>query len=231
MFNTIRAKLFLFSAIIVALVCISIAFSYAISIRSIKSIMKTDANAVADALEKNINNIARYKPDAYQDPDFKKMIYSMKIGKTGNVTLMDSSGTLRVHATEEGINKAGEAFIDHVRTHKEPGTYEFTNLRTKQEKIAAYRYIKAWDMWIWPTINKADYFDLLKKNFLKWNAIFGVIIILVLVVTSLWITRTLTSPLKGLLRILKGTNETAGSDTADSRETRTLLCRLLENLL
>ena len=114
MLNTIKAKLLFFSTISVLLLAMSIAFSYLIAVASIKSIMETDVASVADALEKNINYIASIRPDAYKDNDFKKMIYSVKIGKSGYPFMMDEQGTLVIHPKDEGKNLAGQKHIDYI---------------------------------------------------------------------------------------------------------------------
>ena len=232
MFNTIKAKLVLFSVICVILFAISISFSYMIAVSSIKTIMETDVTSVADALEKNINYIASIRPDAYKETDFKKMIYSVKIGKSGYPYMLDETGTLVVHSKDEGKNLAGQKHIDHIRNNKGGGIYEYTALTTGQDKIVAYRYISKWNLWVVPGVNKADYFEQLKLSFIKWNVVFGVIIIALLLAFSSWITRTVTNPLKGMLRIFREKEKGQGATAQDdSGETRELICGLLENML
>jgi methyl-accepting chemotaxis protein len=233
MFNTIKAKLVLFSLVCVVLISVSVSFSYIIAVATVKDIMKTDVASVAEALEKDINYIASVRPDACREAGFKETINSVKVGKSGYVFLLDSQGTLAVHSTDEGKNLAGQEHIDYIRAHKEGGVYEYTAKTTGQEKIVGFRYIKAWDMWVVPGVNQADYFDKLKLWFMKWNVIFGFIIIATLVVVSTWISRTITNPLQGMLRIFRDMDSgtAAPSATVDSKETRQLICQLLENLL
>jgi methyl-accepting chemotaxis protein len=234
MFNTIKAKLVLFSLVCIALIVISVSFSYIIAVATVKDIIKTDVTSVADSLDKNINYIASIRPDAYKEAEFKSMINSIKIGKSGYPFMMDSQGTLTVHRSDEGKSLAGLPHIDYIREHKDGGVYEYISKTTGQEKIVAFRYIKTWDMWIVPGVNKADYFDKLKLLFLKWNLIFGFVIIISLVIVSTWISRSITNPLQGMLRIFKNMdsgNTAANSGAVDSKETRQLICQLLENLL
>lgn len=234
MFNTIKAKLVLFSLVCIVLIMVSVSFSYVIAVATVKDIMRTDVSSVADAMEKNINYIASIRPDAYKEADFKKMIYSVKVGKSGYLFMVDSQGVLTVHSVEEGRNMAGDNHVDHIRNDKKGGIYEYTALTTNQAKIVAYRYIKAWDMWIVPGVNKADYFNQLQVWFLKWNVVFGFIIIATLLIVSTWISRSITNPLQGMLRIFRDMdsgNSAAKSGTVDSKETRQLICQLLENLL
>mgnify|MGYP001607286817 CR=1 FL=1 len=232
MLNTIKAKLVFFSVISVVLLAISITFSYLIAVRSIKTIMETDVTSVADALQKNIDFIANIQPEAYKDNEFKKMVFSVKIGKSGYPFMMDEKGTLVVHPKDEGRNLAGQKHIDHIRNNKGGGIYEYTAVTTGQDKIVAYRYISKWNLWIVPGVNKADYFEQLKKSFINWNLVFGAIIITMLIVFSTWITRTVTNPLKGMLRIFKEKEQSSGTSAQnDSDDTRKLICGLLENML
>ena len=83
--------------------------------------MENDVLTVADAMEKNINYISRIKPDAYQDADFKKMVYSVKIGKSGYPFMMNANGVLTVHPKNEGDSLAGQKHIDHIRANKAGG--------------------------------------------------------------------------------------------------------------
>jgi methyl-accepting chemotaxis protein len=231
MLNTIKAKLVFFSIITVILLAISITFSYLIAVTSIKSIIKTDVESVADALEKSITYISSIRPDAYKEDDFKKMICSVKVGKSGYLFMMDEQGKLVVHPNDEGRNLAGQKHIDHIRSHKSNGIYEYISVSTGQDKIVAYRYISKWNLWIVPGVNKADYFQQLKQSFINWNMVFGAILIALLIGFSSWITRTVTNPLKGMLRIFREKENTGASKQDDSEETRALICGLLENML
>jgi len=132
-----------------------------------------------------------------------------------------------VHYKDEGSNLAGQKHIDHIRAHKEGGIFDYKSVTTGQEKIVAYRYIDKWGLWVVPGVNKADYFQQLKQLFIKWNVVFAVVLIIVMTLTSFWINRTVTNPLKGMLRIFKDTGGEAGS----SAEARELVSRLLGNLL
>jgi methyl-accepting chemotaxis protein len=196
MFKSIKAKLALLSTLGFLAVAISVTVSYFVAIREVKTIMKTDVAAVADALEKSISYIATIKPDALKDPAFKKSIYAVRIGKSGYPFMLDEAGTLVVHSKDEGKNLAGQPHIDHIRSHPDSGFFEYTAKTTGQDKIVAYRYIKAWGVWVVPGVNKADYFDELKASFLKWNVACAVVIILLLSVASFLIARGIALPVQ-----------------------------------
>jgi methyl-accepting chemotaxis protein len=232
MFTTINAKLVFLSLVSLVFVAMSVSFSYLIAVSSIKTLMESDVNSVADVLEKNLNYIATVNPEAFKQADFKKMIYDIKIGKSGYPFMMDELGTLVVHPFQEGKNLAGESHIDFIRNHKAKGMHEYTAVTSGQQQIAAYRYIDKWNLWIVPGVNKADYFDQLRSSFLKWNLVFAAVIIAILTFISLWINRTVTSPLKGMLRIFANEGSSGKVDPAqENRETREAVCRLLKNLL
>lgn len=160
-----------------------------------------DVAAVADALEKSIDYIAAIKPDAFHDKAFKQAIYGIKIGKSGYPFMLDAEGTLVVHYKDEGKNLAGQPHIDHIRSHRESGFYEYTAKTTGQDKIVAYRYIRPWGLWIVPGVNKADYFDELQASFLKWNVAGALLIISLLSVAGIWIFRGIAAPVQAAVEV------------------------------
>lgn len=201
--NTVKSKLMLFSAISFLSVAISVVFSYVIALSEVRQLMEKDVATVAEALANSISYTVSVKPDAMKDPAFHQAVYSVKIGKSGYPFLLDTAGTLIVHPKDEGKNLAGEKHIDYIRSHKEGGVYEYTSTTTGQDKMVAFRYIKALDAWVVPGVNKADYFSELKMDFLKWNLILGVTVFVLLMVTGIWITRSITHPLGAMLVMLK----------------------------
>jgi methyl-accepting chemotaxis protein len=228
MLNTIKSKLVFFAGISAVLLALSVTFSYFIAVGSIKEIMYNDVSTVAESLEKNLNYISATNPEAIRQAEFKKMITSIKLGKSGYLFMMSPGGILTVHPTigEEGRNLSGQKHIDHIRNNKGGGIYEYKSVSTGQEKIVAFRYIKNWDMWIVPGVNKEDYFNQLKSSFLKWNAILGLVVIGLLLGVATWLTNSITGPIHGMLRIFKTTG-----DETNSKETRELVCNLLQNML
>jgi methyl-accepting chemotaxis protein len=200
MFNSIKARLALLSTLGFLAVALSVSMSYFIALREIKTIMKADVAAVADALEKSISYVATIKPDALKDPAFRQSIYAVKIGKSGYPFLLDAEGTLVVHHKDEGKNLAGQPHIDHIRSHPDSGFYEYTAKTTGQDKIVAYRYIRPWGVWVVPGVNKADYFNQLRDSFLKYNVAGGVLILLLLSGASLWIVRGISVPVQAAVR-------------------------------
>ena len=199
-FNTIKSK-FIFNLLAaVSAVLISVIVAYFIATSSIKAIMTNDLNTVADVLEKNVNYIAKVQPDAYKDESFKKDIKSIKVGTSGYVYFINAEGIMTIHpkAEDEGKNKAGHDYIDHIRSDKAGGIYEYVSATTGQHKIAAYRYIKAWDMWVIPGINKADYFDALQMSFLKWFAFLGSVLTAFLIAINYISGKSIIRPIEEL---------------------------------
>jgi len=203
LFRTIKSK-FIFNLVAaVGAVLFSVIVAYFIATSSIKEIMTSDLNTVANALEKNVNYIAQIKPDAYKDESFKKDIKSIKIGSSGYVYFINADGVMTIHpkAEDEGKNKAGHDYIDHIRADKAGGIYEYVSATTGQHKIAAYRYIKEWDMWVIPGINKADYFDALQMSFFKWFAFLGSVLVTILIAINYISGTSIIRPIEELDKV------------------------------
>jgi methyl-accepting chemotaxis protein len=200
LFNTIKAKFIVNLVAAVGAILISVIVAYFIATSSIKTIMTNDLNSVADALEKNINFIAKIEPKAYEDEAFKNDIKSIKIGKSGYVYFINAEGVMTIHPKpeDEGKNKAGHDYIDHIRADKAGGVYEYVSATTGQDKIAAYRYIPSWDMWVIPGINKADYFDELQASFFKWFLLLGSILTGLLIAINYFSGTSILRPIEEL---------------------------------
>ena len=199
--NSIKSKLMLFTLVAFLAVVFTVVFSYFLAVREVKVIMQSDIVSVADALEKSIDYIAEKQQDAYKDEGFKKYVYSIKIGKSGYLFLLDEQGTLAIHYKDEGKSLAGQAHIEYIRSHKEGGIYEYTAKTTGQEKMVAFRYIKKWNLWIVPGINEADYFQQMKTSFLKWSLMVAVAVALLLAFLGRWINRGIAVPLNEAVRV------------------------------
>lgn len=197
-FNTIKSKFIfnLFAA--VGAVLISVIVAYFIATSSIHNIMTNDLLTVANTLEQNVNYIAKVEPKAYQEDDFKNGIKSIKIGESGYVYFINADGVMTIHPKDEGKNKAGHDYIDHIRADKAGGIYEYVSATTGQDKIAAYRYIKAWNMWVIPGINKADYFDALKASFFKWFLFLGTLLTSILILINYISGKSILRPIEEL---------------------------------
>jgi len=198
LFATIKSKFILNLTAAVSAIIVSVIVAYFISMGAIKNIMTNDLNSVADALEHTVNHISEVQPKAYTDENFKKDLYDIKIGKSGYVYIVDAEGNMRVHPSKEGENLAGHDYIDVIRSHKEGGSYEYTSATTGQEKIAAYRYIPRWDMWVVPGINKADYFEDLQAEFFKWFSILGVVLTAILIAINYVSGSSIIGPIEEL---------------------------------
>jgi methyl-accepting chemotaxis protein len=197
-FNTIKSKFIVNLIAAVGAILVSVIVAYFIATGSIKTIMVSDLNTVADALEKNVNYISKIEPKAYEKDEFKKEIKDIKIGKSGYVYFISAEGVMTIHPKDEGENKAGHDYIDHIRSDKGGGIYEYTSATTGQEKIAAYRYIPSWDMWVIPGINKADYFDELQTGFFKWFLLLGSILTAMLIAINYFSGTSILGPIEEL---------------------------------
>jgi methyl-accepting chemotaxis protein len=198
MFTSIRSRLLLLLVLGCLAVIMSISVSYVIAERQIIAIMKADVTTIADALENNITYIATIRPEAYKEQDFKQLVYNTKIGKSGYLFLLDEHGNLVIHPKGEGKSLAGQPHIDRIRSHRGSGLSEYRATTTGQDKIAAYRYIKPWGLWIVPGVNKEDYFGQLQVNFLRYNLAGSMIILLLMAIAGFRIIRSISVPLEKL---------------------------------
>lgn len=201
LFNTIKSKFILNLVAAVGAIFISVIVAYFIATSSIKTIMTNDLNTAADSLAQSVIYISEIKPDAYKDETFKKDIYKIMIGKSGYVYFIDKAGNFAIHHKDEGKNMAGHDYVDHIRSHKEGGIYEYVSASTGQEKIAAFRYIPAWDMWVVPGLNKADYFDELKSTFMIWFLVLGTILTAILIAINYISGTSILHPIEELDRV------------------------------
>jgi methyl-accepting chemotaxis protein len=199
--QTIKGKFILNLIAAVIAVLISVIVAYFIALGSIKTIMTNDINTVATSLEKSLNYLATKDPKAYEENKFRASLNQINIGKSGYVYLIDASGTLISHPSKIGQSLKGEDYADYITSHKEGGTYEYTSATTHQDKIVAFRYIGAWNMWIVPGVNKADYFDDVSSTFLQYFAILGIILTVILVTINYVTGTSILNPVKELDRV------------------------------
>lgn len=199
--KTIRAKFIANLVISVLAIFFSIVVAYFIAVKDVRTIMVMDLNSVVNALASQITFYADSHPEGWKDKTFKKSITSVKIGKSGYVYLVDKEGTFVVHPSKEGSNFAGEDYVDYIRTHREGGIYEYVSAATGQDKIAAFRYIAPWGVWVVPGVNKADYLEQIKRSFLLWFALLGAGMIAVLATINYLTGMSVLRPVEELDRV------------------------------
>ena len=168
-----------------------ITISYFTATKNINLVMENDLVSIVDSLENMILLKAEKEPLAYKDEEFKKAIKSIKIGKTGYVYLIDKDGKLVIHPNKEGVSLINEDFIQKIVSDKKGGLISYYAETTNQNKIVAYRYIPKWDMWVVPGVNKGDYLDDVHKDFLYYIVLLGVILIILQIVISLNINKSI----------------------------------------
>jgi len=213
MLKTIRAK-FIFNLFIGLLaIIISVAVSFMISMSEIKTIMQNDIQTVSKSLGNTFEYLAKHDPNAYKSEEFKRMVYDMKIGTSGYVYLINNEGTMVVHPTKEGKNYSGHDYIDHIRSDKKGGTYEYISATTKQEKIVGYAYIEPWGLWVIPGVNKADYFDSLIEGFIINTLTVGALLTALLTLISRILGMSILQPIKTLTIMAKDLAEGDGDLT------------------
>jgi methyl-accepting chemotaxis protein len=198
MINTIKSK-FIFNLVAANVALIfSVIVAYFIAVKDIQSIMEDDLTSVVSALEKSLTYIAANDPDAYKKSAFKKTITDIKVGKSGYVYLLNEAGDMVVHFKSEGKNYAGHGYIDHIRSNKGGGLHEYVSSTSGQEKLAAFRYVPGFKLWVVPGINKDDYFNNTKANFLTYFSIIGILLALLLLAINYVSGMSILKPISAL---------------------------------
>jgi methyl-accepting chemotaxis protein len=179
-----KKKLFLNMIFVQLGVILLITISYFTAISNIKGIMEKDVTTLANSLEHMVDLFAEQNPKGYENPAFRQTIKEIKVGKTGYVYMLDASGKLIIHPNKEGTSLAGKPHIDKITSDKKGGLLDYHTKTTDQDKIAAYRYIPEWDMWIIPGVNKADYLHDIQNTFLIYIVGLGLIFLIIQVFIS-----------------------------------------------
>lgn len=168
LFNSIKSKFILNLIVALSSLLVFAFLAYAVAVNKIHQIMENDINSLATSLEKTLLYISYKDKFAYKDKLLQEDIHKIVVGKSGYVYLIASDGTLLIHPSKAGKNLKDTDYGAYIISHKEGGIYEYTSATTGQEKIAAFKYIPAWDAWIVPGVNKADYFDELRYEFVVY---------------------------------------------------------------
>ena len=211
--KTIRGKFIANLVLSVMAIFVSVIVAYFLAVKDVTTIMKTDLASVADALYEETMYIAEKNPEGWKDPNFRRHLHNIKIGKSGYVYMMDEKGTFVVHPKKEGRNFAGHDYVDHIRHDKKGGFYEYVSAATGQDKIVAYRYIAPWKLWIIPGVNKADYFASIQKSFILWFSILGIVMVLVLTLLNYVTGMSILGPVQELDDVAKDLAEGEGDLT------------------
>ena len=185
MFNTTIKIKFILNLVFSVISLISVVITaYLIAFSSIKNIMINDISTVAVSLEKSLKYISSKDNHAYEDKEFKKQLHDIVVGKSGYVYIIAGDGTLLVHPSKEGKNLLHTDYGKYITSHKKNGIYEYHSTTSAQDKIAAFAYIPKWNAWVVPGVNKADYYDELRSNFLFYFAIILIIAIAILTIIN-----------------------------------------------
>ncbi len=182
--GTIKAKFIINLSLAIASLFFTLFIAYSIASNSIHNIMEKDISSIAISLENTINYISQTDKEAYKNDKFKDALHTLKVGKTGYVYLISAEGTLLVHPKKEGKSLKNTSYGAYIISHKEGGVHEYTSSTTGQHKIAAFRYIPLWDAFIVPGVNKADYFEEIKSEFIYYFSILLMAFIFILVVAN-----------------------------------------------
>ncbi|MHC1683532.1 MAG: Cache 3/Cache 2 fusion domain-containing protein [Clostridiaceae bacterium] len=124
----------------------------------------------------------------------EKTINDTRIGKSGYMYVIDSKGDLKIHPNEKGTNAINNDFVKEIISKKN-GTIDYTYKGVR--KIAYFSYFEPWD---WYIITTANYDDLNSsaEDILNLTIISGVIIFIIGSIFSIFMTNTITNPIKKL---------------------------------
>lgn len=170
--GTIKSKFIINLLLAMVILFLTVVVAYYIAIASIKTIMTKDISSVATSLQGTLSYIASTDDQAYKNKTLKDKLHQIKVGLTGYVYLIDENGKLLIHPTKEGKNLAHTDYGAYITSHKEGGVYEYESVTTGQKKICAFKYIPQWKAWIVPGVNKADYFEDIKGQFIVYCLLF-----------------------------------------------------------
>lgn len=124
----------------------------------------------------------------------EQTLNDIKIGKTGYVYIMDSTGTELVHPKNKGQNIGELDFAKEIISNKN-GTIEYTYKGI--HKLAYYNYFEPWD---WYIVTTANYNDLNSSSISILHTILfsGLIIILLGTFIALFMAKSLVNPINKL---------------------------------
>lgn len=124
----------------------------------------------------------------------EETLHDIKIGKTGYVYVMDSTGKIIVHPSDKGQNASEYDFVKKIILTKN-GTIDYTY--NGVHKLAYYSYFEPWD---WYIITTANYDDLKSSStsILYITLLSGLLIVILGGIAALIMTNTLVKPINKL---------------------------------
>jgi len=211
MFQTIKSKFILNLLVAILSLVFTLFLAYSLAINSIKKIMTAEIETVSEVIASSVKLSASKDKLGYEKEDFKKSIHDMKIGKSGYVYIIAEDGTLLVHPKKEGKNLKNTDYGAYITSHKESGVYEYHSATSSQDKIAGYTYIKDWNAWVVPGVNKADYFDQINSEFIKYFSFILLGFIGLLIVLNFLTGRTILKNAMGIQEVAHDLSEGDGN--------------------
>jgi len=215
MFQSIKSKFIINLLVSIVSLIVILVVAYYLAVTSIKKIMVSDVSNIAKTLKVGIDYIASSSDAVTINDEFRDMIHSMKVGKTGYIYIIRSDGTLLVHPKKEGKNLRHTDYGSYIISHKEGGTYEYHSVTTGQEKLAAFEYIEKMDAWVVPGVNKADYFDEMNAHFILYFSFLLGGAILLLVVLNYFTGRTVLGNARKIQEVSHDLSEGDGDLTQE----------------
>ncbi len=161
--------------------------------------------------------------ETYDNPEFEKnsmatlakQIKNKKVGKTGYIYCMSSTGTMQIHPSAEGENlidakdTSGNAFIAEMAINKNGWIrypWRNTGENNARMKIVRYRYYEPWD-WIIAVGSYEDEFyqpaNNLKWEIAKYVLLIPMVIGLLAVLLVLVASKIITDPIERMTAVIR----------------------------
>ena len=146
----------------------------------------------------------------------KEKIKSIKVGDTGSIFIINSSGDILLHKDQEGKNISNLDYIKDI-IKKKNGTTEYKH--NKENNIAVFRYFEPLD---WYIVTGGNYTDIIDSAMKSVRLTIFVIIIFFIILISILVTLTLN---KLIIKPVKQaeimTNQLKNGDLTISTEFKT----------
>jgi methyl-accepting chemotaxis protein len=169
--------------------------TYGIGVSSVNDLIKDKLKDSSQFMEQAYQQARTFSPNSIY-PKFKKLVTSVKVGKSGYIYALDEKGTFIIHHKKEGKDGSSYSYVKTITADKKGGFLEYTSKTTGQVKMVHYTYKPEWKIWIVVGINKADSYNAFKDSFISKTAIGAGIVLLLISLLLFFITETILKPIR-----------------------------------
>jgi methyl-accepting chemotaxis protein len=178
-----RKSFFLIFSILLS-IGLSMIIAYFYSISLLKEGLATSLSSSNSLLTRSIEYNYSKNKNILNEKSYINLLKSLLISKSGYIYIIDKDFNLLYHPTKKG--KLETDYTNEIISNKGSGILEYTSKTSFQEKIISYNYSRVLDAWIIPGINKKDYFEKIKQEYLlTFSIIFALLSFLLIFITLL----------------------------------------------